>query len=157
MSQIRFSIGVPRAGSAARLAEQGPKPASLLPRAACAAADAEQQRAFAPVPVQKPTTTGMRAAGGRVVTAAEMQAAELRARTGMPIDSSLASAEVGRGYGHAMAGKVSPEQQQAFVSTATVPEQVVKESTLSPLEVAAGQIKSLVQSLFSSGVSSSKS
>ncbi len=86
-----------------------------------------------------------------------MQAAEMRGRAGVAGDPGPEPAQVYRVTGAAIAQKAPPEQEKAFVSTATVPEPVVKESTLSPLEAAAGQIKSLVQSLFSLGVSSSKS
>lgn len=158
MNQLRFQIGVPKAGSAAREAENsaGAPLGSTRPCAGSAARDAEERKRAEPVISQRGAAVGMRAQGGRVVTAEEMRAASARTSAAPQVSHEQKKAVVVERL--ASAGDPVAAQSAAFASSTAVPEQVVEENASSgPLQTAAVRIKSLVQSLFSSGDSSSKS
>lgn len=158
MNQLRLQIGVPKAGSAAREAENsaGAPLGSIRPRAGSAARDAEERRRAEPAVTQRGAEVGMRAQGGRVVTAEEMRAASARPSAAPQVSHEQKKAVVVERL--APAGSPVAVHAATFPSFTAVPEQVVEESASSgPLQTAAVRIKSLVQSLFSSGDSSSKS
>ena len=158
MNQLRFQIGIPKAGSAAREAENSADAplGSIRPRAGSAARDAEERKRAEPLRTQRGAAVGMRAPGGRVVTAEEMRAASGRPPAAPQVShEEKAAVAVER---LAPAGIMVAGNQTAFTSFTAVPEQVVEENASSgPLQTAAVRIKSLVQSLFSSDDSSSKS
>lgn len=158
MNQLRFQIGVPKAGSAAREAENSADapPGSIRPRAGSAARDAEERKRAEPVTTQRAAAVGMRAQGGRVVTAEEMRAASAKPSAAPQVSHDQKKAVVVERLAPAE-GSIAADAA-TFPSSTAVPEQVVEESASSgALQTAAVRIKSLVQSLFSSGDSSSTS
>ena len=76
MGQVRFQIGVPRAGSAARVAE-GTEPLARmpLPQAGAAARDTEQRKKLEGETGAAKPVIALRGTGGRVVSMEEMIAA----------------------------------------------------------------------------------
>lgn len=159
MNQLRFNIGVPRGGSAARIAEEAaePTPRSVRPLAGSAARDAEERKR---VDVLAPRFAAirLRAQGARVAEWEDIHRESDVVRFSGEASHQAQTVSVER------AGQVRPDLPPNRTSDATfspstaVPEQVVEESASSrPLQTAAVSIKSLVQSLFSLGVSSSKS
>ena len=65
MSNVRFQIGIPRAGSAARISEEeGWRPSSIKPVAGSAARDAEERKRAEGSMPKRATAVAMRASGG---------------------------------------------------------------------------------------------
>ncbi len=90
---MRFQIGVPRVGSAARLAENAEPVARMpLPRAGSAARDAEQRKRLAGEARMPPPVLGLRGTGGRVVSMEEMIAASRSPGTTAPAKTEAAFA-----------------------------------------------------------------
>ncbi|MGI4758513.1 MAG: hypothetical protein ACRYGF_16885 [Janthinobacterium lividum] len=159
MNQVRFNIGLPKGGSAARIGEDaaGQGLRSVHPEGGSAARQAEERRRAETVPVQRGASLGMRAQGGRVVTAEEMRAASSAPRP-EPLASSHGMKVVGTEHPvHASSMAVSAPESAPLTLTTSVLEPTEEIASSGPLQTAAVRIKSLVQSLFSSGGSSSKS
>ncbi|MGI4854065.1 MAG: hypothetical protein ACRYF4_08500 [Janthinobacterium lividum] len=157
MNQLRFQIGVPKAGSAAREAENSADAplGSIRPRAGSAARDAEERKRAEPLQTQRGASVGMRAQGGRVVTAEEMRAASGRPPAAPQVSPEEKKAVVFERL--APTGTSVPGTQMVSTSSIAIPEQVEENASSGSLQTAAVRIKSLVQSLFSSGDSSSSS
>lgn len=164
LNQVRFNIGVPKSGSAARLAEEsaGSPLGTVRPRAGSAARDAEERKRMEPGATHRGAAIGLRAQGGRAVTAEEMRAASARPwATSQPVtDVPQAVIEHIDSLGQhpvPVAANRTTYISAAGVSEQGISKQVVGENASSgPLQTAAVRIKSLVQSLFSLGDSSSK-
>lgn len=160
MSQIRFNLGVPRGGSAARIAEDDAVPTrSIRPQAGSAARDAEERKRVEGVSGPRAFSIGLRAQGAAVPssavgtsatvdgTATNREAAVLqlgtvtvRRQSAVPVDSVFVhtgSSSVALPNAAPLSAKQADE--------ASVPSM--------PPVTAVSRVKSLVQSLFSSGSS----
>lgn len=154
MSQIRFNIGVPRGGSAARIAEEGdPQPRrSLGPQAGSAAREAEERKRAEGGSSPRAFAIGLRAQGARMaavegsVDSTEPLSQPAVAPTGTLIERHTFAGTDAR-YVHA--------GSTPAIAPTSAEQVTAHEITPPPVTGAASRIKSLVQSLFSSGASSS--
>lgn len=130
MGQIRFQVGIPKAGSAARSAEQEPRSRSLSSLAGSAARVAEEaKRTAGSSGFQGAPTISMRAAGGKVFQPpAERES--VAAASSLPIDVVAAP--------------------QAMMPVSEVSAITPAEESNQPgaLQTAVSRVHSLVQSLF---------
>jgi hypothetical protein len=145
MNQVRFQIGVPRAGSAAHRAEQedlGTNPGRLVrPVAGSAAKAAEDEKAANGRTAQTGAGFSLRGQNGTVVRNAAVTPAALNHRAGVQTPPVEALAQPAR-----------PASQQASETLPSNPRGSNAESPLAgPLQLAASRFQTLVQSLFSPG------
>ena len=150
MNQVRFSIGVPKAGSAAREAEHAAKSPlrSIVPRAGSAARDAEARNKLEATHLQRSASISMRASGGRVVEpVAQVHPSTGKADTGVELSAA------GSGLPLSIASNRNGPVVAAAPSGFSVPDG----SSSGSLHTAAGHLKSLVRSLFFPGASSNES
>ena len=150
MNQIRFTIGVPKAGSAARIAEQSSESPtrSILPRAGSSARDAEERKKLGGTPARRSASISMRASGGRV--AESVAHADTPAVTaGITVERSQADASLPSSF---------PSNSNGPVVAAALAGQSVNDGPPSgSLQTAAVRLKSLVRSLFLPGAPSNES
>ena len=146
MSQIRFNIGVPRGGSAARSAEDGSgrRPLSVRPQGGSAARMAEERNRLEAVPARQSVSIGLRAKGGRAASDVTPSGTE-----------TVASATVTRRRSESAPQTISSGPQPPVVPRSA--ESIAEQSASSqpPITVAA-RIQSLAKSLFLPGGSSTK-
>ncbi len=153
MNQLRFSIGVPRPGSAARTAEDAADAAdaplhSIRPRAGSAARDAEERkRAEGVRPMQR----------GSIVLRAHGTPFPETAPIAGPanLTGPQPHVVVERLHGGPMLSPAPSPAPGSHGLSQTGQEDAPK-MLHGPLQTAVGQIRSLVQSLFATGSSSSK-
>ncbi len=127
MGQVRFQIGVPKAGSAARSAESEPRTRSLSSLAGSAARAAEAARRTQASTFSGAPTISMRAVGGVVQPPQQVQASN--------VSTGAVPAQV----------PTSATEPNTQASAAT---QAEDSSQSGQLQTAASRIHSLVQSLF---------
>ena len=160
MSQIRFNIGVPRGGSAARIAEDGSQEStrSIRPQAGSAARAAEERNRAESSAGPRAFSIGMRARGARA-------SVPPGASGGAAASSTTVEPRASETVSRQSAGPVSSVYVHAGSSTTTAPstaplsaEQADEAfaSSRPPIK-AASRVKSLVQALFSSGSAPGKS
>ena len=153
MNNIRFSIGVPGAGSAARIAEDaaGSSLQSRLPRAGSAARNAEERKQSEGITMRRSAAISMRATGGRVpeqaagtsssdLSSEERNVVTQRSQAGITFPSSSVS-------------NLNASAPASFHNGGTG----TQDSSPLPQPSAAVRLKSLVKSLFSPGDSPNKS
>ena len=149
MNQIRFNIGVPKAGSAARIAEDAAESPSrsMLPRAGSAARDAEERKKAEGVPTRRSVGYSMRATGGRVAGQATPTKAVISTEPVMERSQTISKLSVSN-------------MEQSNISTISPLLSERSESgnvSAGPLQTAVTRFKSLFESLFPAGGSSTKS
>jgi hypothetical protein len=149
MNQIRFNIGVPKAGSAARIAEHSSEsPAnSILPRAGSAARDAEERKKLEGTPVKRSASISMRASGGLTQPVAQTSTPAVKA--GITVERSQAGAGLPSSFRNKSNGPL--------VVAAVLEQSVADGPPSGSLHIAAIRLKSLVRSLFPPGAPSNES
>jgi hypothetical protein len=150
MNQIRFTIGVPKAGSAARIAEEpSDSPTrSILPRAGSSARDAEERKRLEGTPVRRSASISMRASGGRVAEPVA-QTTTLADKAGVTVARSQANGN--------LPSSLLNNSSRPVVAAAPPGQSVADGPPTGPLQTAAVRLKSLVQSLFLPGAPSNES
>ncbi len=146
MSQIRFNIGVPRGGSAARSVEDGSEARvqSVRPQGGSAARAAEERNRLDGVPARRGVSIGLRAQGGR---SAEDVTGTARA--------TPATATVVRREPLSVPPMISGSQAlPAAPLSADAPAE--EHVSFQPPQTVVARLQSLAKSLFSPGGSSTK-